>query len=77
MSFPWLQRQLKLELLLKLQLQLLIVLLLHHGAKAYWRKSQWMYPVTEHFFNATIDHFNFCPTVEATFPLCFLVNNQF
>ena len=82
MYFQWLQRNAQqkrqLRLQLKLQVQLLIVLFLHHGARAYyWKMPQGMYPVTEYFFNATIDHFNFRPTEEATFPLRFLVNDQF
>jgi pimeloyl-ACP methyl ester carboxylesterase len=33
--------------------------------------------VQEHYFQATVDHFNFRPTTEPTFPLRYLVNDQF
>ena len=36
-----------------------------------------LFSFDEHFFNATIDHFNFLPTTEPTFPLRYLVNDQF
>eukprot|EP00980_Cylindrotheca_fusiformis_P030214 scaffold24541_cov142-Cylindrotheca_fusiformis.AAC.1 len=34
------------------------------------------YPVQEHWFNATIDHFNFRPTTDPTFPLRYFVNEE-
>lgn len=33
--------------------------------------------VTEHWFDAVVDHFNFRPTAEATFPLRYFVNDQY
>ena len=33
--------------------------------------------VTEYWFDTRLDHFNFCPTTPATFPLRYLVNDQY
>lgn len=35
-----------------------------------------VYPVDEHIFNAVVDHYNFRPTKDPTFPLRFYVNEQ-
>ena len=35
-----------------------------------------VYPVEEHIFNATIDHFNYQPTKPATFGLRYYVNRE-
>lgn len=36
-----------------------------------------LYPVEEHVFHATIDHFNFRPTTVPTFPLHYYVNEEY
>lgn len=35
-----------------------------------------VYPVQEHWFNATVDHFNFRPTTVPSFPLRYFVNEE-
>jgi lysosomal Pro-X carboxypeptidase len=57
-------------------LRSLILWLLMNRVVASTKFNIQKYPIQEHWFNATIDHFNFRPTTVSTFPLRYFVNEE-